>query len=246
MSPRLAIAVGLLQAIVALRGGGNSGPALARKPAAEETRITGSAAERRQLSVMFCDLVGSTELSSRLDPEDLGQVIRAYQDRVRETMARFGGFIALYMGDGVLIYFGWPEAREAEAERAVRAALAVASAVGDTPIEGERLQVRIGVATGLVVVGEPIGIGDSRQQTVIGETPNRAARLQGLAGPNNVVIDAATRQQIGRIVRVPRPRCRPAEGPAGAGAGLERAGRECGGKPLRGTARDPAHTVDRS
>ena len=176
-------------------------PGSAEKPSTDDTQLPGSTAERRQLSVMFCDLVGSTELSSRLDPEDLGPVIRAYQDRVRETMARFGGYIALYMGDGVLIYFGWPEASEAEAEatRAVRAALAVAFVVSDTPVEGEKLQVRIGVATGLVVVGEPIGVGDARQQTVIGETPNRAARLQGLAGPNGVVIDAATRQQVGGL-----------------------------------------------
>ena len=111
---------------------------------------------------------------SRLDPEDLGQVIRAYQDRVRQTMARFGGFIALYMGDGVLIYFGWPEAREAEAEWAVRAALAVAAAVGDTPVEGEILRLRIGVATGLVVVGESIGAGDARQRTVIGGSASAA------------------------------------------------------------------------
>ncbi len=189
----------LLQAIAALRVDGNSNTVAAQKPPTDDTQLPGSTAERRQLSVMFCDLVGSTELSSRLDPEDLGPLIRAYQDRVRETMTRFGGYIALYMGDGVLVYFGWPEAREAEAEQAVRAALAIASVVGGTPIGGETLQVRIGVATGLVVVGEPIGVGDARQQTVIGETPNRAARLQGLAGPNGVVIDTATRQQVGGL-----------------------------------------------
>ena len=189
----------LLRAIAALRIDGDANPDVAPKRPADDTGPAGSAAERRQLSVMFCDLVGSTELSSRLDPEDLGPLIRAYQDRVRETMTRFGGYIALYMGDGVLIYFGWPEAREAEAEQAVRAALAIASVVGGTPIAGETLQVRIGVATGLVVVGESIGVGDARQQTVIGETPNRAARLQGLAGPNGVVIDAATRHQIGGL-----------------------------------------------
>jgi class 3 adenylate cyclase len=156
-------------------------------------------AERRHVTVLFCDLVGSTELSSRLDPEDLGQVILAYQALVRELIARFGGFIARYVGDGVLIYFGWPAAQETDAERAVRAALAVASAVNDTKMGGENLQVRIGIATGLVVVGEPIGAGDARQQTAIGETPYRAARLQGLAGPNGVAIDAATRQQIGGL-----------------------------------------------
>ena len=189
----------LLEAIAVLRTDGDSNADAAPTLPTVGAQLPGPSAERRQLSVMFCDLVGSTELSSRLDPEDLGQVIRAYQDRVRQTMARFGGFIALYMGDGVLIYFGWPEAREAEAEWAVRAALAVAAAVGDTPVEGEILRLRIGVATGLVVVGELIGAGDARQRTVIGETPNRASRLQGLAEPNSVVIDAATRQQVGRL-----------------------------------------------
>ena len=148
---------------------------------------------------MFCDLVGSTALSSRLDPEDLREVIRTYQACVATTIQRFDGFIARYVGDGVLIYFGWPEARETDAERAVRAGLAVAAAVSATPVSGEPLQVRVGIATGLVVIGEPIGSGDSRQQTAVGETPNLAARLQGLAGPNQVVIDAATRRQIGGL-----------------------------------------------
>jgi class 3 adenylate cyclase len=148
---------------------------------------------------MFCDQVGFTALSSRLDPEDLSAVIRDYQSRVATTIARFGGFIARYVGDGVLIYFGWPEAREADTERAVRAALAVIAAVGQTPVRMEPLKVRIGIATGLVVVGEPIGTGEARQQTAIGETPNLAARLQGLAGPDSVVIDAATRRQIGGL-----------------------------------------------
>jgi class 3 adenylate cyclase len=102
-----------------------------------------------------------------------------------------------YVGDGVLIYFGWPQARETDAERVVRAGLAVASAVGEVSASGEALQVRVGIATGLAVIGEPIGSGDSRQQTAVGETPNLAARLQGLAGPDQVVIDAATRGQIG-------------------------------------------------
>jgi class 3 adenylate cyclase len=158
-----------------------------------------STAERRPLSVMFCDLIGSTALSARLDPEDLREVIRSYQARVAATIQQFNGFIARYVGDGVLIYFGWPEAHETDAARAVRAGLAVAAAVGETRTGGEPLQVRIGIATGLVVIGEPIGSGDSRQQTAIGETPNRAARLQSLAGPGQVVIDAATRRQIGGL-----------------------------------------------
>jgi class 3 adenylate cyclase len=156
-------------------------------------------AERRQLSVMFCDISGSTALSTRLDPEDLSAVVRAYQTCVRSTIARFGGFIARYVGDGVLIYFGWPEAHETDAEIAVRAALAVIAAVGQTPLHGEHLSIRIGIATGLVVVGAPIGEGDARQQTAIGETPNLAARLQALATPDTVVIAESTRSQIGSL-----------------------------------------------
>jgi class 3 adenylate cyclase/tetratricopeptide (TPR) repeat protein len=159
-------------------------------------------AERRQVSVMFCDLVGSTPLSTRLDPEDLSAVIRAYQDRVNEIVARYGGFIARYVGDGVLIYFGWPQALEDDPERAVRAALDVIGAIGHAPIRGERLRVRIGIATGLVVIGERIGVNDSLQYTAIGETPNRAARLQALAAPDTAVIDAMTRQMIGRLFEV--------------------------------------------
>src|SRR6185369_7032808 len=125
--------------------------------------------------------------------------IRSYQARVAATIQQFNGFIARYVGDGVLIYFGWPEAHETDAARAVQAGLAVAEAVSKTEIGGEPLQVRIGIATGLVVIGEPIGSGDARQQTAIGETPNRAARLQSLAGPGQVVIDAATKRQIGGL-----------------------------------------------
>src|SRR5947209_19825293 len=146
---------------------------------------------------MFCDLIGSTALSSRLDPEDLREVIRGYQACVAATIQPFNGFIARYVGDGVLIYFGWPQAHETDAARAVRAGLAVAAAVSKAGPGGKPLQVRIGIATGLVVIGEPIGAGDSRQQTAVGETPNRAARLQSLAEPNQVIIDAATHRQIG-------------------------------------------------
>ena len=160
--------------------------------------VAAASGERRPLSVMFCDLIGSTALSSRLDPEDLREIIRTYQRCVAATIQPFDGFIARYVGDGVLIYFGWPEASETDAERAVRAGLAVAAAVS-AAVSNEPLQVRIGIATGLVVIGEPIGSGDSRQQTAIGETPNLAARLQGLAGPGQVVIDSATRRQIGGL-----------------------------------------------
>jgi class 3 adenylate cyclase/predicted ATPase len=158
-----------------------------------------STAERRQISVMFCDMADSTALSTRLDPEDLGAVIHGYQSCVAATIARFGGFIARYVGDGVLIYFGWPEAREADAERAVRAALAVTAAISRAPIHGQSLQIRIGIATGLVVIGAPIGSGDARQQTATGETPNLAARLQGLAGANEIAIDGTTRRLLGGL-----------------------------------------------
>jgi class 3 adenylate cyclase len=159
-------------------------------------QVTQSAAERRQLTVMFCDVMDFTPLSSRLDPEDLSAVIREYQSRVATNIARFGGFIARYVGDGVLIYFGWPEAHEADAERAVRAALAVIAAIDQMSIRSERLRIRIGIATGLVVIGAPIGTGEARQQTAIGETPNLAARLQALAGADGVVIDQTTRRQL--------------------------------------------------
>jgi class 3 adenylate cyclase len=190
----------LLEAIAALRL--ESTPSVDTSPMLRPTGSVNSSetlAERRPLSVMFCDLVGSTALSSRLDPEDLREVIRAYQSCVAKTIQQFDGFIARYVGDGVLTYFGWPEARETDAERAVRAGLAVAAAVTGVPIGGHALQVRVGIATGLVVIGEPIGSGDSRQQTAVGETPNLAARLQGRAGPGQVVIDAATRRQIGGL-----------------------------------------------
>ena len=158
-----------------------------------------SGAERRQLTVMFCDLVGSTALSTRFDPEDLSKVIRSYQACVASAIAQFDGFIARYVGDGVLIYFGWPEARETDAERAVRGALAVIAAIGQSPTLSDRVRVRIGIATGLVVIGEPIGTGEAKQQTAIGETPNLAARLQALAEPDTIVISASTRQQIGGL-----------------------------------------------
>ena len=195
----------LLVAIAALRSEGPSPGdplGLPPRPSSNPTGNLGSSettAERRPLSVMFCDLVGSTALSSRLDAEDLREIIRTYQACVAATIQQFDGFIARYVGDGVLIYFGWPEARETDAERAVRAGLAVAAAVNEAPLGGEPLHVRVGIATGLVVIGEPIGSGDSRQQTAVGETPNLAARLQGLAGPDQVVIDAATRRQIGGL-----------------------------------------------
>jgi class 3 adenylate cyclase len=136
-------------------------------------------AERRQLTVMFCDLVGSTELSSRLDPEDLRDVIAAYHRAVADVVTGFDGFVAKYMGDGVLAYFGYPQAHEDDAERAVRAGLGVIHAVCRLDVKSVKLQARIGIATGLVVVGDLIGEGSAQEQSVVGETPNLAARLQG-------------------------------------------------------------------
>jgi class 3 adenylate cyclase len=167
------------------------------------TDASATVAERRQLTVMFCDLVGSTALSARLDPEELREVIAAYHQCVAEAVRRFDGVVAKYMGDGVLVYFGYPRAHEDDAERAVRAGLDIVAAVGrlDTPAVGE-LQVRIGIATGLVVVGDLIGEGASQEQAVVGETPNLAARLQALAEPGSVVIAPATRRLIGNQFRL--------------------------------------------
>ena len=154
--------------------------------------------ERRQLTVMFCDLVGSTALSTRHDPEDLRELIGGYHRAVAEAVAGFDGFVAKYMGDGVLIYFGYPQAHEDDAERAVRAGLAVIEAVGRLPAR-EDLCVRLGVATGLAVVGDLIGEGAAQERGVVGETPSLAARLQALAMPNTLVIGEATRRQIGGL-----------------------------------------------
>jgi len=155
-------------------------------------------AERRQLTVMFCDLVGSTALSTRHDPEDLRELIGDYHRAVAETVGRFDGFVAKYMGDGVLIYFGYPQAHEDDAERAVRAGLTVIEAVGRLPAR-EDLRVRLGIATGLAVVGDLIGEGAAQERGVVGETPNLAARLQGLVSPGALVIAENTRRQIGAL-----------------------------------------------
>src|SRR5215831_11928451 len=156
-------------------------------------------AERRQLTVMFCDLVGSTPLSSKLDPEDLCEVIAAYHRAVAEVVTRLDGLISRYMGDGVLVYFGYPQAHEDDAERAVRAGLGAIDAVGSLDVKSARLQARVGIATGLVVVGDLIGAGPAQEQSVVGETPNLAARLQALAEPDTVVIAAGTRRLVGKL-----------------------------------------------
>jgi len=183
----------LLDAIAAL---GAPAPAANVSGPPAETTLTlapKAAAERRQLTVMFCDLVGSTPLSARLDPEDLRGIIGAYHRCVTEIVESFGGFAARYMGDGVLVYFGYPQAHEDDAERAARCGLAL---VGRVPQlgQGEELHARIGIATGLVVVG-----GEVVEHDVAGDTPNLAARLQALAEPDTVIIAASTRRLTGEL-----------------------------------------------
>jgi class 3 adenylate cyclase/predicted ATPase len=189
----------LLKAIADLAAGARRA-AVEEVPAASRANATAEA-ERRQLTVMFCDLVGSTPLSTRFDPEDLREIVGAYHRCVTDTVGRFGGFVAKYMGDGVLIYFGYPEAHEDDAERAVRAGLAVIDAVGRLATQ-EPLNVRIGIATGLVVVGDLIGTGAAQERGVVGETPNLAARLQALARPGTLVVADSTRRQIGTLFEI--------------------------------------------
>jgi class 3 adenylate cyclase/predicted ATPase len=181
--------------------------ALGAEPAPPETPTaplvptpTPPEAERRQLTVTFVDLVGSTKLSTRLDPEDMRELMRSYQNTVAGEIARFEGHVAQFLGDGVLAYFGWPRAHEDEAERAVRAALAVTAAASriKTPTDAA-LQTRIGIATGMVVVGDLIGEGSGQRHAVVGETPNLAARLQGIAEPGTVVIADSTRHLLGDL-----------------------------------------------
>jgi class 3 adenylate cyclase/predicted ATPase len=179
----------LIEAITALGA--------AAEPAPVPPRTEG--AERRQLTVMFCDLVGSTALAARLDPEDLHEIIGAYHRAVTEIVAGFDGLVSRYMGDGVLVYFGYPQAHEYDAERAVRAGLGSIDAVGRVDIKSVKLQARVGIATGLVVVGDLTGAGSAQEQSVVGETPNLAARLQTLAEPDAVLIAAGTRRLVGDL-----------------------------------------------
>ena len=195
--------VKLLDAIAALRSdaGGKTPSFDATTTSSAPSGPTEDRAERRQVTVMFSDLVGSTALSARMDPEDLREVISAYQKCVADTVARSGGFVAKYMGDGVLIYFGYPEAHEHDAERAVRAGLELIAAVSDLKTHAP-LQTRVGIATGLVVVGDLVGSGASQEQAIVGETPNLAARLQGVAEPNSVVIGESTRKLLGNLFQL--------------------------------------------
>ena len=185
-----------LMKAIALIGGPTMAPA--SKISAPIEPSPRESAERRHLTVMFCDLVGSTALSTKLDPEDLRVVIGAYHKCVAATVAQFDGFVAKYMGDGVLIYFGYPQAHEDDAERSVRTGLALITAMSalQSPVP---LQVRVGIATGLVVVGDMIGSGEAQERGIVGETPNLAARLQGVAEANMVVIAEGTRRLLGNL-----------------------------------------------
>jgi class 3 adenylate cyclase/tetratricopeptide (TPR) repeat protein len=192
----------LLAAISALAGNSTAGAAR-RSSSPEGVSVSQepadvAGAERRLLTIMFCDLVASTELATRLDPEDLREIISKYHRCVAQVLAGLGGFVAKYMGDGILAYFGYPHAHEEDAEQAVRAGLTIVDAVGRLDLP-QRLQVRIGIATGLAVVGDLIGEGSAQEQAVVGETPNLAARMQALAGPNGVVIADTTRRHIGGL-----------------------------------------------
>ena len=160
-------------------------------------------AERRHLTVMFVDLVGSTEMAARLDPEDMRQIITRYQNTVAGVVARFEGFVAKFMGDGVLCYFGWPRANEDDAERSVRAGLDIITSIKDLKgTDGKSLACRIGVATGVVIVGNLIGSGATQEAAVVGETPNLAARLQSLAQPNQLVLPHKTRSLLGNVFQL--------------------------------------------
>jgi class 3 adenylate cyclase/predicted ATPase len=202
----------MLAAIVQLAGAA----AATQEPPVRTPPKTHDAAERRQVTVMFSDLVGSTPLSARLDPEDLREVISAYQQCVAETVRRFGGFVANYMGDGMLIYFGYPQAHEDDAERAVRAGLELIAGVSGLKAHAA-LQTRVGIATGLVVAGDLIGSDEAPGQegAIVGETTNLAARLQAIAEPNTVVVAEGTRRLLGNLFELQDLGARDLKGIAG-------------------------------
>jgi class 3 adenylate cyclase/predicted ATPase len=187
----------ILRAIAGLAATVSATPQLAAAP---ESRPRDEA-ERRQVTVMFSDLVGSTALAACMDPEDLREVVSAFQKCVTETVDYFGGFVARYMGDGVLLYFGYPQAQEDDAERAVRAGLALITAVAGLKTRAQ-LRIRVGIATGLVVVGDLIRSGEAQERGIVGETPNLAARLQEIAEPDTVVIAEGTRRLLGNLFEV--------------------------------------------
>ncbi|SIN89725.1 SAM domain (Sterile alpha motif) [Bradyrhizobium erythrophlei] len=174
------------------------------KPSQREGSGPGDA-ERRQVTVLFADMVGSTALSGKVDPELLASLIRRYQDAAAGAIGRYGGYVAKFMGDGVLAYFGFPRAFEDAAERAVHAAIGILAEAGSIELpDNTRVQARIGIATGLVVVGEIIGIGTAQERTIVGETPNLAARLQALAGPDTIIVSEATQNLLGGLFELER------------------------------------------
>ena len=190
----------LLHAIADFEAIRKNPPAVAVAAAAPAASRPLDTAERRQLTVVFCDLVGSTALSARLDPEDMREIVGAYHRCCTDLITRAGGFVAKYMGDGALAYFGYPQAHEHDAELAVRAGHDLVEAVPRLKTAASApLQVRVGIATGLVVVGDLIGTGAAQEQAVVGETPNLAARLQALAEPGAVVISSSTRRLTGGL-----------------------------------------------
>ena len=225
----------LLDAIALLRTAADAKTVPLDTPPAINT-LPKDTAERRQVTVMFSDLVGSTALSARIDPEDLREVISAYHKCAGETVRRFGGFVSQYLGDGVLVYFGYPQANEDDAERAVRAGLELVAAVRDLKAHAA-LQARVGIATGMVVVGDLMDAGNATERGIIGETPNLAARLQGLAVPNSVVIAESTRRLLGNLFDLEDLRTKDLKGHRQAGEGLGGAASEFGRKPFRGFSR---------
>jgi class 3 adenylate cyclase/tetratricopeptide (TPR) repeat protein len=189
---RLGLSLGHRRKLLQALADSQSAPGNPR-PASQE-------AGRRQVTVMFCDLVGSTELASAIDPEDMGELLRRYQDICAGAVARFEGMVARFMGDGMLAYFGYPQAHEDAAERATRAALAIVEGVKRLKRPDARaFEVRVGIATGIVVIGDIIGTGIAREHSIVGETPNLAARLQALAQPDTILISQSTRQLLGRV-----------------------------------------------
>jgi class 3 adenylate cyclase len=165
-----------------------------------EALAAASGGERRQVTVLFSDLVGSTELSTKVDPEDLREFLRVYRTMVTAEIERHRGFLARFLGDGILAYFGYPQAHENAAELAVRSALALVARLRSLPpLAGTRPQIRVGIATGLVVVGDLLGPGEAREHSIVGETPNLASRLQSLANPGSILIAEATRRLVGDL-----------------------------------------------
>jgi class 3 adenylate cyclase/tetratricopeptide (TPR) repeat protein len=192
---QLGLSLGNRRRLLKAIAGSNAAPTPSKPPAPEGSES--SNAERRQVTVLFADMVGSTALSGKVDPELLGGLIRRYQDAAAGAIGRYGGFVAKFMGDGVLAYFGFPRAFEDAAERAIRAAISIVAEAGEIELpDNTRVQTRIGIATGLVVVGEIIGTGTARERTIVGETPNLAARLQALAGPDTIILSETTRNLL--------------------------------------------------